>query len=260
MHKPFALASMKSKNIIAIIPARYASTRFPGKPLVDINGKSMIQRVYEKAFISNVFEYIVVATDNDEILNHVQSWGGNALMTSALHETGTDRCVEALEQLKSRFEFDYVINIQGDEPFIAIEQIQALAAVLNGETEIATLCKKITENIQLFDPNKVKIVFDYNHNALYFSRQAIPYQRGIAEENWLHNGIYFKHLGLYAYKSDILYKISQLAVGDYEKAESLEQLRWLQNGYKIKVIETNHESIGIDTPEDLIQALKHLEN
>jgi len=249
---------MKLKNITAIIPARFASSRFPGKPLVDIKGKTMIQRVYEKAIEAQVFDYITVATDNEAIKTHVESWGGNVVLTSPSHETGTDRCLEALELIKAKVEPDYIINIQGDEPFIAIEQIQALAAVLNGETEIATLCKKITDTIQLFDPNKVKVVVDYQQQALYFSRQPIPYLRGVAEENWLHNAVYYKHLGLYAYRADILAQITQFAIGDLEKAESLEQLRWLQNGFKIKVIETEHESIGIDTPEDLATALQML--
>lgn len=246
-------------SILGIIPARYASTRFPAKPLADMGGKSMIRRVYEQAKKSKSLSKVVVATDHEEIYQHVIDFGGDVCMTSTHHASGTDRCYEVL--LKENTSFDYVINIQGDEPFIAPEQIDLLASLLlDGDTELATLIKKIDSVEQLFNPNLVKAVVNKNAEALYFSRSPIPYVRNMEQVEWVTHHNFYKHIGMYAYRKDVLEKITRLEISSLEKAESLEQLRWLENGYKIKVKETNIETIGIDTPEDLQNALKHLTN
>jgi len=245
-------------SILGIIPARYASTRFPAKPLADLGGKSMIRRVYEQAKKSKSLSKVVVATDHDEIFDHVTDFGGEVCMTSAHHASGTDRCYEVLS--KENSSFDYVINIQGDEPFIAPEQIDLLASLLDGKTELATLIKKIDSVEQLFNPNLVKVVSDKNQDALYFSRSVIPYFRNPEQAEWVIQHTYYKHIGMYAYRNDVLEKITRLEISALEKAESLEQLRWLENGYKIKVKETSIETMGIDTPEDLQNALKYLNN
>ncbi|MCX2745809.1 3-deoxy-manno-octulosonate cytidylyltransferase [Mangrovivirga sp. M17] len=243
-------------KIIGIIPARYASTRFPGKPLVDIGGKSMVMRVYEQVSkVKNISE-VVVATDNDEIYEHVNSNGGKAVMTREDHPSGTDRCYEALT--KCTDEFDFAINIQGDEPFLKPEQISSLCDALGSQVEIGSMMKKISDRKDLFNPNVVKVVVSEPGYALYFSRQTIPYQRNNDESVWLDNFNYFKHLGIYAYRTDILKKLASLPEGKLEKAESLEQLRWLEKGYTIKMVETNVESVGIDTPEDLEEVKKKL--
>ncbi len=243
-------------NIIGLIPARYASTRFPAKPLVDIGGKSMIQRVYEQAKKSTYLTKVVVATDHEEIYNHVKSFGGDVCMTRADHVSGTDRCYEALSFESESYE--YVINIQGDEPFIQPEQIDLLAAVLTGRTEIATLIKAIDLTEQLFNPNLVKAVIGKNCEALYFSRSPIPYLRNIKESDWVTHHTFFKHIGMYAYRVDILNELTKLQPSTLEKAESLEQLRWLENGFEILAVETSTESFGIDTPEDLVKAKEYL--
>lgn len=245
-------------SILGIIPARYASTRFPAKPLADMGGKSMIRRVYEQAKKSKSLSKVVVATDHEEIYQHVIDFGGDVCMTSTHHASGTDRCYEVLS--KENTSFDYVINIQGDEPFIAPEQIDLLASLLDGDTELATLIKKIDSVEQLFNPNLVKAVVNKNAEALYFSRSPIPYVRNMEQVEWVTHHNFYKHIGMYAYRKDVLEKITRLEISSLEKAESLEQLRWLENGYKIKVKETNIETIGIDTPEDLQNALKHLTN
>ena len=239
-------------KILGIIPARYASTRFPAKPLVDIAGKSMIQRVYEQVKKSTRINKVVVATDHAEILSHVQYFG-EACMTRESHISGTDRCYEALTLQQETF--DYVINIQGDEPFIQPEQIDLLAERLDGHTEIATLVKAIEQEEQLFNPNVVKAVINLQHEALYFSRSAIPHMRNTPEKDWLRKQNFYKHIGMYAYRTDILEQLTKLPPSSLEKAESLEQLRWLENGFKISVAETHTETIGIDTPEDLKKAL-----
>ncbi|GAL87049.1 3-deoxy-manno-octulosonate cytidylyltransferase [Sporocytophaga myxococcoides] len=236
-------------NILGIIPARYASTRFPAKPLIDIGGKSMIRRVYEQAKKAKLLSNVVVATDNNEIFDHVKSFGGNVVMTKEEHPSGTDRCFEALE--KTSGNFDFVINIQGDEPFIHPEQIDLLASALNQETELATLVKKIEDQETLFNHNTPKVIFDKYKEAIYFSRQTIPYIRGAEPEQWLSKAAFYKHIGIYAYRSDILKAITSLETGSLEKSESLEQLRWLENGFKIKVEITTYESVGIDVPSDL---------
>ena len=244
--------------ILGIIPARYASTRFPAKPLVDIAGKTMIQRVYEQVKKSSLVTEVVVATDHEEIYRTVKSFAGNVCMTKEDHVSGTDRCFEALTLQQKKF--DYVINIQGDEPFIQPEQIDLLAGLLDGNTEIATLAKKIEQEDQLFNPNVVKVVFAKNGEALYFSRSTVPHLRNVPEKEWLQQYSFFKHIGMYAYRTDILKQLTGLSVSSLEKAESLEQLRWLENGFKIKVAETRTETIGIDTPEDLQKAIASLKN
>lgn len=243
-------------KILGIIPARHASTRFPAKPLVDLGGKSMVQRVYEQVKKSKSISHAVVATDHPEIFQHVQRFGGEVCMTKESHVSGTDRCYEAL-QLQSE-KFDYVINIQGDEPFIKPEQIDLLAGKLNGETEIATLVKAIDDPVVLFNPNVVKAVLNKQGEALYFSRSTIPHIRNTPEKEWLTKHTFYKHIGMYAYRTDILDEITKLAVSSLEKAESLEQLRWLENGFRITTAETHLETLGIDTPEDLVKALEHL--
>jgi 3-deoxy-manno-octulosonate cytidylyltransferase (CMP-KDO synthetase) len=244
--------------ILGVIPARYASTRFPAKPLTDIGGKSMIQRVCEQVKKSKLITEVVVATDHNEIFNHVKSFGGNVCMTKESHASGTDRCYEALLLQKSKF--DYVINIQGDEPFIQPGQIDLLANQLDGKTEIATLVKKIEDHEQLFNPNVVKAVVDKNNVALYFSRSPIPHVRNTQEKEWLTRATFYKHIGMYAYRADILKQLTSLPQSSLEKAESLEQLRWLENGFRITVAETHVETIGIDTPEDLNKALTYLKS
>jgi 3-deoxy-manno-octulosonate cytidylyltransferase (CMP-KDO synthetase) len=243
-------------KILGIIPARYASTRFPAKPLVDLAGKSMIRRVYEQAKKSKYLSKVEVATDHEEIYKHVLDFGGEVCMTAAHHASGTDRCHEVLTKQTERFE--YVINIQGDEPFIAPEQIDLLASLLDGDTELATLIKKIDSVEQLLNPNLVKVVRNKKQEALYFSRSEIPYFRNMEQAEWVLHHTYFKHIGMYGYRADVLEKITKLEVSSLEKTESLEQLRWLENGYRIKVKETDIETIGIDTPEDLEKAIEYL--
>lgn len=241
-------------RILGIIPSRYSSTRFPGKSLADIAGKSMVQRVVEQIWLSELITNVVVATDDERIYDHVMDFGGKVCMTSTDHQSGTDRCLEAL-QLQVN-DYDYVINIQGDEPFIQPDQIDLLAKLLDGETQLATLIKPIKKSEQLFDPNVVKAIKATNGDAVYFSRNAIPFQRNSQPSEWLNHHTYYKHIGIYAYRTDTLGQITQLPISLFEKAESLEQLRWLENGYRIKTAITHHESIGIDTPEDLESALK----
>lgn len=242
-------------KILGVIPARYASSRFPGKPLVDIMGTSMIMRVYQQAKKCSLLNDVIVATDDERILEHVHAHGGKAVMTSADHQSGTDRCREVLE--KNTADFDVVINIQGDEPFIDPAQIEELIQCFNDpQAQIASLIRKIADPGILFNPNKVKAVIDKNHFALYFSRHPIPFQKNLPEDQWLDAQSYFLHVGLYGYRSDVLKQISDLAVSPLEKSESLEQLRWLENGFKIKLSETQHEAIGVDVPEDLKTLLR----
>ena len=262
-------------KFIGIIPARYASTRFPGKPLADLGGKPMIQRVYEQA--KQVLDTVIVATDDQRIYDCVQSFGGEVVMTSPDHTCGTDRVYEAYQIYTSKLlnsselqtpSDTVVINIQGDEPFIQPDQIQALMDCF--PTEIATLVHLFTEKdswSDLANPNYVKVAIareqtDNNPTtmgrALYFSRSVIPYLRGIEQEEWLKQGQHFRHIGMYAYRADILQKITQIPPAPLEKVESLEQLRWLENGLTIRVALTHHASIGIDTPEDLQHALSYL--
>ena len=245
---------MKPLKFIVIIPARYASTRFPGKPLALLGGKPMIQRVYEQ--VAGVVEDVVVATDDERIYNAVEAFGGRVVMTSANHKSGTDRCWEAYQ--KQGEEFDVVINVQGDEPFIAHSQLKAIMACFEDEaTDIATLVKPFTEEdglAALENPNSPKVVLDKQSCAIYFSRSVIPYLRGVEREQWLKTHTYYKHIGMYAFRADVLREVTSLAQSPLELAESLEQLRWLENGYKIGVGISNVETVGIDTPEDLQRA------
>ncbi|WP_238766240.1 3-deoxy-manno-octulosonate cytidylyltransferase [Maribellus maritimus] len=243
-------------DFVAIIPARYESSRFPGKPMAILGNKPMIQLVVEN--ISKALNHVWVATDDARIFDAVRNFGGNAVMTSKEHQSGTDRCAEAARVLAREIQFDVVINVQGDEPFIQPEQIELLKSCFSGSTEIATLVKKIETSDELFNPNRPKVVIDASFNALYFSRSPIPYLREKEQQIWHTLFNYWAHIGMYAYRTDVLQKITMLPQGKLEKAESLEQLRWLENGFKIKVAETDHQSIGIDTPEDLKMALNFL--
>ena len=244
---------------LGIIPARYASTRFPGKPLVDIGGITMIERVYRQ--VEHELDAVCVATDDQRIADAVNLFGGNVVMTSPNHKSGTDRCYEAYTKIKG--DFDVVVNIQGDEPFIHADQITIVKACFVDETvDIATLVKafKSTDDVQdtLFNANAPKVVLNKKNEAMYFSRSAIPFVRGESPEYWLESQTFYKHIGLYAYRVNVLKEITCLEQSPLELAESLEQLRWLENGYKIKVGVTQRETIGIDTPEDLEKALKIL--
>ncbi|WP_138477761.1 3-deoxy-manno-octulosonate cytidylyltransferase [Dyadobacter bucti] len=241
-------------QILGIIPARYASTRFPAKALVDIGGKSMIQRVYEQSAKATQLAQVIVATDDERILNHVLDFGGKAVMTSENHHSGTDRCYEALTKTEGLYE--YVINIQGDEPFISPEPIDRLAEVLTGDTELATLVKVIDNDEILFNPNVPKAVLNKRNEVMYFSRQTIPYLRNKETREWLSSHVFYKHIGIYAYRTDVLAQITKLPISSLEKAEALEQLRWLENGYAIKAVITSDDSHGVDTPDDLDRVTK----
>ncbi len=253
---------MKS-NIIhrfaGIIPARYASTRFPGKPLADIGGKPMIRRVYEQA--SRSLETVYVATDDDRIIEAVRNFGGNVILTSQEHRSGTDRCAEAISMIcrETGTEFDIVINVQGDEPFIVPEQIDLIKACFDDSSvEIATLVRKAGPDEDIFNPDQPKVVLDSSGNAIYFSRAAIPFVRDSEMSEWNLRHSYYKHIGLYAYKTGTLLRITKLPPGRLEIAESLEQNRWLENGYRIRTAVTTRESICIDTPSDLEKAKAHI--
>jgi 3-deoxy-manno-octulosonate cytidylyltransferase (CMP-KDO synthetase) len=283
-------------KILGVIPARYASTRFPGKPLVDINGKSMIQRVYEQAKKCKSLAHVVVATDDERIFDHVTAFGGEAMMTAATHQSGTDRCAEVVEKLNFAIQtqdldsdeaivfnkitpkregiFTAIINIQGDEPFIQPAQIEKVADILRGSFlikneelkiensdataaqtssfDIATLAKRIDNQVDIENSNVVKAVFGESGRALYFSRSPIPFLRNVDKKEWSKSGQFFKHIGLYGYKTSVLLDLARLSPSNLEQLESLEQLRWLENGYAIGIAETDLETIGIDTPEDLV--------
>jgi 3-deoxy-manno-octulosonate cytidylyltransferase (CMP-KDO synthetase) len=242
-------------QFVCIIPARYASTRFPGKPLAMIGNKTMIQRVYEQAIKS--IDIVYVATDDERIYDNVIKSGGNAVMTSSDHKSGTDRCAEAIETITSLTgrKIDFIINIQGDEPFIKPEQIDLLkSCFLDKRVEIATLIRKTSPGEDIFNPNQPKVIIDSEGNAIYFSRAAIPYYRNTNSSDWSVKHVFFKHLGLYGYRSDTLNKITKLPGSPLEIAESLEQNRWIENGFKIRTAITEWESIGIDTPDDLKRA------
>ena len=242
-------------NFIAIIPARYASTRFPGKPLAILGGKTVIERVYEQ--VQQVLEAVYVATDDERIYDAEKAFGGQAVMTSANHKSGTDRIAEAVKIIGG--DYDVVVNVQGDEPFIQPEQIETLCHCFDDpSTQIATLGKRFTDMAGVENPNSPKIVVDNRGFAMYFSRSVIPYIRGAEQETWLEHYPYLKHLGIYAYRTKVLEEVTHLPQSSLEVAESLEQLRWLQNGYRIKVAETEFETVGIDTPEDLQKAEEFL--
>ena len=241
--------------ILGIIPARYASTRFPGKPLIDIEGKTMIQRVYEQASKSNALDKVVVATDNVRIANHVRSFKGDVVLTAPDHESGTDRCWDAYKQLGGSYE--YIINIQGDEPFIDPSQIDLLAGTLkDGTTELATLIIPVTDHEVLFDYGEVKVVLSDKMEGLYFSRMVIPYIKNVVQEEWHKHHQYYRHVGMYAYRKDVLEAVTKLPVSSLEKAESLEQLRWLEAGFRIRCAITQFDSHCIDTPEDVAKVLR----
>lgn len=241
-------------RFVGIIPARYASTRFPGKPLAMLGGKPVIQRVYEQ--VKSCFDELYVATDDERIKECVEGFGGNVVMTSEDCKNGTERCLDAYRRLA--IDCDVIVNIQGDEPFIRQNQVQALIACFdNADTDIATLVKPFdkADGLERLEcPNSPKVVFNEEGFALYFSRSVIPYLRGVEKAEWLDKHVFYKHLGIYAYRANVLEKITTLPQSPMEKAESLEQLRWLENGYKIKVGVTDIETIGIDTPEDLERA------
>lgn len=248
-------------KFIGIIPARYASTRFPGKPLVEINGKTMIRRVYEQACKSDSLDIVYVATDDEKIFRHVEEFG-NVVYTSEKHQSGTDRCMEAIQLIRKNHKYDdndAVINIQGDEPFINPSQINSLAKSFDDkEVGITTLIKQITNSSELFDENVVKVIYNHKMQAIYFSRAALPFCRNFHNEKWIDQNNYFKHIGIYAYRISVLDKISKLKQSRLEKAESLEQLRWIENGFNIKVIETHEDSFSIDTPGDIKNLPPHL--
>ena len=241
-------------KFIGIIPARYASTRFPAKPLALLGGKTVIQRVYEQ--VAGILDEAYVATDDERIEAAVKAFGGKVVMTSVNHKSGTDRCYEAFTKVGEGF--DVIVNIQGDEPFIQPSQLEAIKACFDDDkTQIATLVKPFTPTDgfdALENVNSPKVVVDKQTNALYFSRSIIPYQRNADKCEWLLGHTYYKHIGLYAYRAGVLKEITSLPQSSLEKAESLEQLRWLENGYTIKVGITDVETIGIDTPEDLERA------
>ena len=245
---------------IAIIPARYASSRFPGKPLADMEGKPVIEWVYEGITGTGVVDEVLVATDDERIAKAVNDFGGNYIMTRSNHRSGTERCCEAMEKLAATGKmYDVVINVQGDEPFVDKKQIATLTETFtNGTTQIATLAKKIESSDELFSPNNVKVVIDKQGKALLFSRQSLPYQRDIEPAQWVTTHTYYKHIGIYAYRSEVLSQIARLEEEPIELCEKLEQLRWMANGYRIDVRITDCENIGIDTPEDLAVAKEYL--
>lgn len=242
-------------KFIGIIPARYASSRFPGKPLAILGGKPVIQRVYEQ--VNKLLDNVYVATDDQRIYDCVKNFGGKVVMTKNNHKSGTDRIEEAIEKIGG--DWDVVVNIQGDEPFIQKEQILSLCECFKDpNTQIATLGKPFTTMDAVTNPNSPKIVLDNQNFAMYFSRSIIPHIRGKQANKWINSYNYIKHLGIYAYRKDILQEITKLPQSSLEIAESLEQLRWLQNGYKIKVGITEIETVGIDTPDDLVRAEEFL--
>jgi len=243
-------------KVLGIIPARWASTRFPGKPLIMLGDKTMIHRVYEQT--SKVLDNVVVATDDNKIAEEVKKFNGQVVITSDKHQSGTDRCAEALElyQQKVNDKFDIVINIQGDEPFIQPQQIKQVVDSFDNNTQISTLVRKITDNKTIFYLNNAKVVFNNKNEALYFSRAPIPYVAKSEKKNWIDKYTFYEHIGLYGYKSSVLKELTMLKPSKLELSESLEQNRWLENGYKIKISESNFENISIDTEEDLKNIIK----
>lgn len=245
-------------EVLGIIPARFASTRFPGKALADIGGKPMVQRVYEQA--NKVIATLFIATDNEKIEKTAQQFGGQCIMTSSAHQSGTDRCYEALQTISSglKKDFDIVVNIQGDEPFVQTAQIQALIDCFEKpEVEISTLVKKIDNPADIFNPNYPKVILDTQGRAIYFSRSPIPFIRNVPEQEWHTRHTFYKHLGMYAYRCSMLKKICSLPPSSLEKAEALEQNRWIEHGMQIYTAETTTESYPVDIPAD-IEKLKQL--
>ena len=245
-------------KVVGIIPARYASTRFPGKPLAVIKGKTMIRRVCEQAWKSKL-DAVVVATDDVRIADEVMGFGGQYVMTDPNHRSGTDRCREALDLLGNQY--DAVVNIQGDEPFIDPQQTNLLVDLISREdTQLASLAKRIEDEDDLFSPNAVKVVMDKEGKALYFSRNPIPFMRNVDRMEWLKKGVFYQHIGIYAYKAETLRQVAQMQPSHLELSESLEQLRWLENGLSIRMAVTESVNVSIDTPEDLVKAEQFAEN
>jgi len=247
------------KIFAAVIPARYASTRFPGKPLAMINGKMMVERVYEQA--SKAVRLVYVATDDNRIYDAVKGFGGKVVLTSPAHRSGTDRCAEAVGTIQKEVgaKIDVVINIQGDEPFILPEQVEQLKGCFADDSvELATLIRRVGAGEPVTNPNQVKVVVSNKMDALYFSRMPIPYLRDVDPAAWTKKHVYYKHIGMYGYTAKALFEVTHLKASSLEKAESLEQNRWLENSYRIRCGVTDHESVGIDTPEDLERAIKAL--
>ncbi|MVM35431.1 3-deoxy-manno-octulosonate cytidylyltransferase [Spirosoma sp. HMF4905] len=249
--------------IIGIIPARYGSTRFPGKPLADIGGKSMIQRVLEQSKQATSLDKVIVATDDERIAEAVRQLGEEVVMTRTAHPSGTDRCWEAYARLIADGLIpgdasDYILNIQGDEPFLDPAQIDELAAILDGTVELATQMASVDSAAMLHDPKEAKIVINAQNEALYFSRSAVPYLWNIEPDQWHAHHAYHRHVGLYAYRADILEKITQLPPSVLERAESLEQLRWLEAGYRIKLVSTNFQTPSVDSPADIEKILRSM--
>lgn len=240
-------------KILGIIPARYASTRFPAKMLAQMGEKLLIERTFEQAGQAKSLTSVWIATDDSRIFEPVKRFTSQVVLTKDTHPSGTDRCFEALQKIEAQTQmrFDFVINIQGDEPFIEPAQIDLLASLLQPETELATMATPVTAQEDIFNPNVVKVVRKNNGEALYFSRSPLPFLRDKDPNEWLATGTFLKHVGIYAYRNDILARITALAPSSLEKSEALEQLRWLENGYRIAVGVSNYTSIGIDTPEDL---------
>lgn len=248
-------------NILGIIPARYASSRFPAKPLVDIKGKTMIQRVYEQVKKSSMITDVIVATDDKRILDNVIAFGGKAMLTSTSHLNGSSRCYEVFEKINVQSPGFYkaVVNIQGDEPFIDPRQInQVCNLLINKKAGIATLAKEIENTEDLFNPNIVKVVFGRKQHAIYFSRSPIPFVRSKEKKDWLKHASFYKHIGIYGFSAGTLSEIVKLKPGKLELSESLEQLRWIGNGIEISVDITEFESVGIDTPEDLKKLINNI--
>lgn len=234
---------------LGVIPSRYASSRFPGKPLIDLDGKSMIQRVYEQAKKCTDFDAVVVATDDQRIYDHVNEFGGLVVMTGEHHRSGTERCGEVIE---SYSDFDIIVNIQGDEPLIQPEQLSQLIQLFNDESvQIGTLVKKMTDNADIRNPNRIKVVLDHEKNGIYFSRSPIPHIANTSHDEWLKCTDFLKHIGIYAWRAETLNELLQLVPSPLERLESLEQLRWLYYGYKIRTVETIVETPNIDTPQDV---------
>lgn len=249
-------------NTLVVIPARYASTRFPGKPLAMLCGKPVIQWVWERVAAIQAVDDVVVATDDERIREAVERFGGRAMMTADSHRSGTDRCGEVLRTLETRGgQYDIVVNVQGDEPFVEAGQLETLmAAFADSHVQIASLMTPIRTQEELLSPNNVKVVCGGQGNALYFSRQPLPYLRGVKTEQWLGKQTYYKHMGIYAFRAEVLKAVVTLPQSPLEASESLEQLRWLEAGYAIRMCHTEHANVGIDTPEDLAQAQKQLKN
>lgn len=246
-------------SAVGIIPARYASTRFPGKPLASINGVSMIERVYRQVSLTTKLKSVIVATDDQRILDHVKSFGGRVMMTSSSHLSGTDRIAEVISKLEANSEiYDLAVNIQGDEPFIHPSQIEKVIDIFqNSSAEIGTLIKQLNNNEDLFNPNVVKVVVDGHGKAMYFSRSPIPFVRNTISDQWMEDHVFYKHVGIYGYRTDTLKEIAALQIAPPEKSESLEQLRWMFNGYTIYTMVTEIETIGIDSPEDLSKLMNN---